>query len=265
MNFTKIGLVTFGLLGLFGLLADGGLDKLLHATTDNFFEVLAPYLISLAILCMGFIIKGNTALPKEKSAPPIRSISWGYKTAWYAIKSPADPSEVAKILGVKELKEVSWPVGVGISYGPPEQCGIFVSNAVEGWTFAVGMALANEHTENLIGTYESNLIALSEKFGEAQFFATHRVVDMHIWARAVAGKLTRSYFYVGEQGEVFRNLGEPTPAEVSFTFLTKPMDKWDKFPDEEDVLSIASSWSINPVTFEDKKESLESAKGLLGT
>ncbi len=126
------------------------------------------------------------------------------------------------------------------------------------------MPLASYANEKLVNIFEGNLSSLSKQYGEAQFFASHRVVEMNIWARAVQGEVVRSYCYLGESGEVYRNLGEPTAAENGFSFLAQPVEEWETFPSEEDVLTVASAWSVNPLLFEDKKDSLESVMGYLG-
>jgi hypothetical protein len=91
-----------------------------------------------------------------------------------------------------------------------------------------------------------------------QLFATHRVVEAHLWARAIGGSLVRAYSYVGESGEKRVEIGEPTPEEVALDlrfFDPNSPDAeedgyWERedlrYPDEEDVMRVAERWSVNP-------------------
>jgi hypothetical protein len=56
-----------------------------------------------------------------------------------------------------------------------------------------------------------------------QYFATYRVPEARVWARAEGGRLTRAAGYIGERGEAF---GEAEPTEVE-----RRLD-----------------WSVNPLT-----------------
>jgi hypothetical protein len=134
---------------------------------------------------------------------------------------------------------------------------------VEGWVFVVGPALVSTLREDLTDI-ENKVCALSKEFGEAQFFANHRIVEMNIWVRAINGDLARSFYYLGESGETYRNFGELSSIEKDFTYLSTPMETWEDFPNEEDILKVASSWSINPQSFEDEKYQSELMDGYMG-
>ena len=54
---------------------------------------------------------------------------------------------------------------------------------------------------------------LSEEFGEAQYFCTHRDAKLHCWARARQGRLIRGYGWLGQKGLTLWDEGEPTKAE----------------------------------------------------
>jgi hypothetical protein len=97
---------------------------------------------------------------------------------------------------------------------------------------------------------------------EAQYFATHRVVESHTWARAVRGRLVRGYGWVGERGETLWDEGEQTPEErdLGFRFFDEQSpeasqeDYWARqdlrYPDEECVLRLAGAWSLDPTALE---------------
>ena len=111
-----------------------------------------------------------------------------------------------------------------------------------------------------------------KRFGDVQFFGSHRVSDFATWARAVDGKPIRLFGWNGSNGEVFMNFGGQTPEEaklglVDLTALS-PRDSTDAifkaaeednekedageetarraFPDEEIVVELAGLWSIDP-------------------
>jgi hypothetical protein len=81
---------------------------------------------------------------------------------------------------------------------------------------------------------------LSKAFGEAQYFATHRVVEAHCWALSCDGKLIRGFEYVGEQGEITLDEGQPTEGELALGEGVLEQ------PSEADLMQLAGAWSINP-------------------
>lgn len=91
---------------------------------------------------------------------------------------------------------------------------------------------------------------------EPQLFRSHRIVEHHEWVRAVDGKVTRSFSYVGESGEITKNDGAVTPVELEDSAAaqcaelavgTVPFDDTE-FPDESTVMTIAAGWSLDPTT-----------------
>ncbi|WP_169744615.1 hypothetical protein [Paenibacillus stellifer] len=43
---------------------------------------------------------------------------------------------------------------------------------------------------------------LSETFGEACYFGSHRIVDYYAWAKAKDGNISRGFGYLGETGSI---------------------------------------------------------------
>jgi hypothetical protein len=87
---------------------------------------------------------------------------------------------------------------------------------------------------------------LSRTLGtEVQYFATYRVGELHRWARAVDGEVTRLFTYVGETGEVELWFGEPDAAEREIG-LPATEDDGLIMVSEKDVLKLAGAWSVNP-------------------
>ena len=157
---------------------------------------------------------------RRKESPPIvtdetgdaaqgeRSRAFGYKCAWLAVRAP-DNSDVADALGLDDLTASTWSHGVGAVYAADASerpAPVFVGSPVDGWVL-VPFALP------LAGPEEFDLGALSSRFGEAQRFVTHRVVEVHEWERWVDGQPVRRYGWLGESGEVLYDEGEPGELE----------------------------------------------------
>ncbi|WP_422931859.1 hypothetical protein [Singulisphaera sp. PoT] len=167
--------------------------------------------------------------------------AFGYKTSWIVVDS-TEAAAVASALGLKDPREASWDVN------PYDPDGVFVSPSVLGWTFVLGY-LIEPHFEAFIPWIES----LSRRFGEAQYFATHRVVGLQAWVKAAEGRIVRGYDWLGERGEVVMDVGGLTPEEeelgLSRLINHRTVDgDWEDvhIPDEDDVMNIAGRWSINP-------------------
>jgi hypothetical protein len=191
-------------------------------------------------------------------ASPNHPISFGYKTAWYAVRS-CDPQKVATTLGLTDIRSVTWEAGFN-AIAKEEDTFInssdlkttFVSPPVNGWTLAVGLALlknANAHSSQIP---TKMLKRLSEVCHEAQFYASYRIVDAYTWSRAKNGAIIRAYEYVGSEGETLTNIGPTTLAERGINF---------EFPDEDDVLKVAGAWSVDPSKLD---ETISTPLGLLG-
>ena len=134
--------------------------------------------------------------------------------------------------------------------------------------------------ENLDKAYQSlqdaeewkQLESLSKKFGEVQFFCTHRAVEVHCWVKAVKGRIVRAYSYIRESGRTLLNEGEPTTVEQPYRLIDTNLpeaqddDYWERediiTPNEELIMKIAESWSIDPMELENREEISNSA--LLG-
>jgi hypothetical protein len=115
---------------------------------------------------------------------------------------------------------------------------------------------------------------LSLQFGEAQYFCTHRGVELHIWARARKGQLIRGYGYIGEKGLTLWDEGTQTKEErdLGFRFFDERSpeaevgDYWARkdltYPDEGCVMQLAALWSIDPTTLDQQFK--EPGMGIIG-
>jgi hypothetical protein len=146
---------------------------------------------------------------------------------------------------------------------------------VDNWTFIIGFVLPPSGQDARNEIIEP-LLQLSGAFSTALVFATHRVVEYHVWAKAVAGSLIRGYGYVGESGKTFWDEGPMTPEEqkLGFAFFDERRPEaeedsyWERedldYPDEMKVMDIAGAWSLRPA---DLDESIPQEKllGVLGS
>jgi hypothetical protein len=151
-----------------------------------------------------------------------------------------DIEAAVSALGLAGAVDSSWNEGVEVAYSK----GIFVTPPLGDWILAVGQAMfceGNAPKESVAPI----LIKLSKAFGEAQYFATHRVVEAHCWALARAGKLIRGYCYVGDHCENTWNEGEPTKAELALGKRTL-----ESGPNESQPMAVAGAWSVNPSELE---------------
>ncbi len=189
-------------------------------------------------------------------------MGFGYKTAWIAART-ADTDGLIRALRLRNAKPCEAEDGIDASYimdYADDRCQAFVTQPIDGWTLCVSVGFFRL-VDGQSAAFGDLIVRLSNELGcEVQFFGTHRVVEGHAWARAINGTLRRAYSYVGESGETEIDFGEQTPEEVTLEFAffdaSKPEAEeegyWDRedrrYPDEEDVMSLAELWSVNPST-----------------
>jgi hypothetical protein len=182
-----------------------------------------------------------TLKPVTIFTDPDLPVGFGYKCQWYVIRS-SDMNGVATYLNLTDDKTSNWKSGIEAAY----EGYYFVSPPVNGWIFVVNSIMPDLSAKN-----DSNPLKvvtnLSKKFGEAYYFGTHRVVEYQAWAKAVNGKLERAYGYLGESGEVIVNQGNLSTEEKENKLLFTDLNVDDPMlPNEEDVLLIAKTWTIDP-------------------
>lgn len=158
---------------------------------------------------------------------------FGYKTAWFAVRTD-DPHAVAQALRLRDVRPTTWSDGVESAYTGH----VFITPPIGGWVLAAGRSFAP------LGRAPEPCLAalreLSQRFGDAQYFATHRVVELCAWARAREGELQRAYCFTGETGETMWDEGARLDGEPEID----PED----WPGEEDVMALAGRWSLDPTT-----------------
>jgi hypothetical protein len=129
---------------------------------------------------------------------------------------------------------------------------VFITPPIEGWVLAAGSTFAP------LGIAREPCLAalreLSARFGDAQYFATHRVVELCAWARARDGELQRAYCYTGESGETLWDDGPRIAGE--------PKIDAEDWPGEQGVMALAGRWSLDPTMIEELH--LPPSLGLVG-
>jgi hypothetical protein len=148
-------------------------------------------------------------------------------------------------LGLRDLGEVPWRDGVDLAHLTDDRVAVtppLPGARDTGWVLAVGRWLLRPDVS-------VDVVGLSEKLHtEVQFFATHRVTELHRWQRAVDGELVRAFGYVGQTGEVTSWHGEPDPAERAAGLPGVFDEESTVLVAEKDVLRVADAWSIDPTT-----------------
>jgi hypothetical protein len=104
-------------------------------------------------------------------------VSFGPKMAWLALDT-TDTKAAATALGLQGARDATWAEGIEAAH----QGSVFVTPPLADWTLAAGTALFPlDRADALV---KPLLERLSRQFGDAQFFCTHRDVELYVWARA---------------------------------------------------------------------------------
>lgn len=203
------------------------------------------------------LIPTNSKPSQQKSAAPAQNIPaydttpdlpqpFGYKLGWLCIKGKT-PEEIISILGLKNAQAANWESGLDAVYEDMFSK-VFVSPVINGYVLAVGYV-----PFGVMKSVEQELKALDKiaaQVDEMTCFTTQRTVDIHVWAKYVAGKLIRGYGWIGESGDIYLNRGEITPEEINLGFtnlIQNPECDWDTvdIPDEEYVMNISAAWGVD--------------------
>jgi len=167
---------------------------------------------------------------------------FGPKSVWVAVRS-TQPAKVAQSLGLRETRPIPWIEGIEyVRRHSSHSTLTFLTPAIDGWV--LGLLSSTLHPQF------PDLAKLSNEFGEAQRFSTHRVVESHEWQRWVSGTPVRRFWWVGETGEVVLNDGDPSPVEPRIS-REQPIEDGDvEGVDETAVLDVAADWSLDPTELE---------------
>ena len=171
-------------------------------------------------------------------------VGFGGKQAWLAVRD-GDPAQIREALGLRDLGEVPWRDGIDVAHLTDDR--VAVTPSLPGardtsWVLVVGRYLLRPDVA-------IDVIGLSDLLQtEVQFFATHRVTEMHRWQRAADGVLSRTFGYVGQTGEVTSWHGDPDPAEREAGLPATFDEETSVLVSERDVLRVADAWSLDPTT-----------------
>jgi hypothetical protein len=171
---------------------------------------------------------------------------FGGKQAWLAVAASPEigPEAVLAALGLRDLGTIRWRDGLDLAHLTGDRVAVTPPLPGAGgatWILALGRRLLNPAPD---------VVAISGALGaEVQYFATHRVTELHRWQRAVKGDLVRAFGYVGQTGEVTSWFGEPGPAERE-AGLPGEFDPEEStvLVAERDGFRVAGAWSIDPTT-----------------
>jgi hypothetical protein len=175
-------------------------------------------------------------------------VGFGGKQAWLAVRD-GDPAQILKALGLRDLGEVPWRDGIDVAHLTDDR--VAITPPLPGardtrWVLVAGRYLLRPDVV-------IDVIGLSEALRtEVQFFATHRVTEMHRWQRAADGVLSRTFGYVGQTGEVTSWHGDPDPAEREAGLPATLDEETSVLVSERDVLTVANAWSLDPTTLTGK-------------
>jgi hypothetical protein len=203
----------------------------------------------------------------------MRAESFGYKNAWIAVKD-RNPDAVAAALSLRNVRPCDWDAGIKSAYRYPMTSSVFVTPQIDGWVLCVGFPLFAP-AEARPPAFGSLARECADKLkSEVQYFATHRIVESHAWARARPGTLERAYLYIGESGEKVLDEGAQTAEErvLGFAFLdpgsaeAQAADYWERkdltHVGEQHVMALAARWSVDPSSLSERN--LEVGDGLVG-
>jgi hypothetical protein len=197
--------------------------------------LLPPVVGFLPIFVLNGLRFGSEFVTGEDPDLPV---PFGPKMAWLALDS-TDGKAVANALDLQGVKATTWAEGIAAA----SKSSIFITPPLGDWTLAVGAALfPPDRPEALV---KPLLERLSRRFGEAQYFCTHREVELHVWARARQGRLVRGYGWLGQKSLTLWDEGRQTQEEHDLG-----LGSLEEQPpaDEESVMELASFWSIAPTT-----------------
>lgn len=183
-------------------------------------------------------------------------MGFGRKNQWIATKC-GTAKELANALQLEQIRTANWQSGLAAAYGYPKAL-VFVTPPLGGWVLAVG-GLPDPCDPPGLACWRRLMTQVSLRFGEAQFFATHRVSNYTAWARYFNGEENRLF---AQADEPIYNLGKafPDEAELVSQFFdpTSPdatkTGYWSRedlrFPEEDDVFAVARLWSVDPLELE---------------
>ncbi len=168
-------------------------------------------------------------------------VGFGYKQAWLAVRG-GEAAAAFAALGATDEGTCSWRTGIDRCY-LTDDC-LVATPPVHGWLLVVGRWLLMHESDVDLETLSTRLAT------EVQYFASYRVTELHRWARAVDGKLVRSFRYLGREGEVTDWRGDLDDAERAIGLPARLEGDTDILVGEQDVIRVARAWSVDPMALD---------------
>ena len=223
-------------------------------------------LLGVIVLVLSWLLRGSSASagPARPPLPPLviddtpdPPVGFGYKMAWLAIQSE-DPGPVLEALGLEDVVPANWRSGVTAAYRYGEER-VFVTPVVSGWVLCAGHSLPSLGSSDF-PAWKEFMQALAARFADVQYFANHRVSGYAAWGRYRNNRFLRAY---AAADDPMIDEGEKTSEEIElgFDFATPENLELDP-PGEEDVMSLAGAWSVDPTRLEER--ALGSGAGWVG-
>jgi hypothetical protein len=201
-----------------------------------------------------FAPKPLDALFDRIDSTPDSPVGFGYKMSWLAIKA-SDAGDVVESLRIRNLQAANWHTGFVAAYNGHG----FISPSVSGWVFVVSKTLPELGHGADEREWTALMSALSVKYGEAQYFGTHRVSGFNAWARFIGGSEVRAFAHCDE---ILVDRGAKTAGEEELGYRyfdpesadAESESYWERddlcYPDEEHVMEVAGKWGVNPQTLD---------------
>jgi hypothetical protein len=213
-------------------------------------------LVTLTVLVAAFLLSpGLTDGQVVYDNVPDRPVAFGYRMAWLALKT-RDTAAVVEALRLVDPSVANWDSGIGTVYDDRlGQSHVFVTPAVSGWTFVVGLPLPHPVGRAFVDKCTPLLVDLGGRFPDVQYFFTYPLIDFFAWARVTDGRLVRA-FAMSDEGIVW-NKGRTTKEERSLGLRLFELrgvrgrrgDAGGEIilhPTEDHVMRLANKWSLDP-------------------
>ncbi len=201
-----------------------------------------------------YLSENKHKIKNDSSEPPE---SFGYKCLWIAVKTNQQ-QRIADIIELQNRQSSSWSSGIDWAY--KNYSFVYLSPTINKWSFIVGWGIPSSSEEKSLEKLKTILGKLSSEFEEAQYFGSYRVTGYAAWIKYKNGELKR--MYSSSDGRIIE-FGTPTNVEEKYNLINDEEAKKDEnyydrddldYADEEIVLEVAESWSINPIDIEERTD-----------
>jgi hypothetical protein len=132
----------------------------------------------------------------ELVATPDSPRSFGRKMLWIATRAPTSVS-LAETLGLIDAQPANWASGIAAAYTWPSDY-VFVTPPIDGWVLAAGFGLPDPSDRAALPRWRALMSAVSARYGNAQYFGSHRGFSYTVWARYDQGIERRLFAYADE-------------------------------------------------------------------